>query len=80
MLMRMRQKLNSVHLLHFEIKTGRRCSRLDFVVFRERKSSFSLDLRPFKPSTLDGARNKVDLCGEGYAWTPIWWSSDNSKR
>ena len=28
----------------------------------------------------DGARRKVVLHGEGYAWTPIWWSSDNSKR
>ena len=48
--------------------------------FRERMSSFSLNLRPFGPLVLDGARSKVDLRGEGYAWTPIWWSSDNSKR
>ena len=48
--------------------------------FRERMSSFSLDFRPFEPSVLDGARSKVDLQGESYAWTPIWWSSDNSKR
>ena len=80
MLMRMRQKLNSVHLLHFETKMGRRCSKLDFVIFRERRSSFSLDLRPFGPSVLDGARSKVALRGKGYTWTPIWWSSDNSKR
>ena len=80
MLMRMRQKLNSVHLLHFGTKTGRRCSRLDVVIFRERRSSFSLDLRPFGPSILDEARSKVDLRDEGYAWTLILWSSDNSKR
>ena len=42
--------------------------------------SFSLDFRPFESSVLDEARSKVDLRGEGYAWTPIWWSSDNSKR
>ena len=53
---------------------------LDFCDFRERRSSFSLNLRPFGPSVLDGARSKVDQRGEGYAWTPIWWSSDNSKR
>ena len=52
----------------------------DFVIFKERRSSFSLDLRSFKPLVLDGARSKVDLCGEGYTWKPIWWSSDNSKR
>ena len=45
-----------------------------------KKLSFSLDLRPFGPSVLDEARRKFDLRGEGYAWTPIWWSSDNSKR
>ena len=47
---------------------------------RERESDFSLDFRPFGPSVLDGARSKVDLRGKGYAWTPIWWSSDISKR
>ena len=48
--------------------------------FRERERSFSLDLRPFEPSVLDRARSKAVLRGKGYAWTPIWWSSDNSKR
>ena len=48
--------------------------------FRERRSSFSLDLRSLGLSVLDEARSKVDLRGEGYTWTPIWWSSDNSKR
>ena len=80
MLMRMRQNLNSVHLLHFETKTDRRCNRLDFVIFRERRSFFSLDLQPFGLSVLDGAKSKVDLHGEDYAWTLIWWSFDNSKR
>ena len=75
-----RRKMNSVHLLHFETKNGRRCSELGFVIFRERVCAFSLDLWPFGPSVLDGARNKVDLRGEGYVWTLIWWSSDNSQR
>ena len=48
--------------------------------FREREDSFSLGFRPIGPSVFDGARRKVVLRGEGYAWTPIWWSSDNSKR
>ena len=47
---------------------------------RERKCDISLDFPAFKPSILDGATSKVDLCGEGYAWTLIWWSSDKSKR
>ena len=38
---------------------------------RERKCDFSLDFSAFGPSVLDGARSKVDLRGEGYAWTPI---------
>ena len=48
--------------------------------FREREGDFSLDFPLFGQSVLDEARSKVDLRGEGYAWAPIWWSSDNSKR
>ena len=80
MLMRMRQKLNSVHLLHFETKRAGDAVGWIFVIFRERRRSFSLDLRAFGPSVLVGARSKVGLRGEGYAWTPIWCSSNNSKR
>ena len=39
--------------------------------FRERRCAFSLDFQLFGPLVLDGARSKVDLRGEGYAWTPI---------
>ena len=49
-------------------------------IFKERRCAFSLDFRPFGLSVLDEARSKVDLRGEGYAWIPIWWNSDNSKR
>ena len=42
--------------------------------------AFSLELRLYGPSVLNGARSKVVLCGEGYACTPIWWSFENSKR
>ena len=49
-----------------------RCSGREICDFRERRSSFSLDLRSFRPSVLDEAKRKVILRGEGYAWTPIW--------
>ena len=64
----------------FKTQTCRRCSGHEICDFRERESHFSLDLRSFRPSVLDGARSKVDIRDEGYAWTSIWWSSDNSKR
>ena len=59
---------------------GEKRQWLEFVIFREREGSFSLDLRPFGSSVLDGVRSKVALRGEGYAWAPIWWSSNNSKK
>ena len=76
-------RMNSYLLHQFEDKMCSGWKRLAvgwFLSFRERESSFSLDFRPFGPSVLDEARSKVDLRGEGYAWTPIWWSFDNSKR
>ena len=48
--------------------------------FRERKCNFSLDFWAFGPSVLFGPRSKIDLRCKGYAWTPILWSFDNSKR
>ena len=48
--------------------------------FSERMYNFSLDFSAFGPSVLVGPRSKVDLRYKGYAWTPILWSSDNSKR
>ena len=76
--------MNSVHLPHLRRKIGSGwmcvCRKVRFEVFRERESTFSLDFRPIGPSVLDGVRNKVALRGKGYAWGPIWWSSDNSKR
>ena len=50
------------------------------MISRERKCVFSLDFRPIGPSIFDEARSKTVLRDEGYTWTPIWWSSDNSKR
>ena len=68
-------KMNSFLL---QRKNKRAVAGLDPVL--ERESSFSLDFRSFGLSVLDGARSKGVLRDEGYAWTPIWWSSDNSKR
>ena len=48
--------------------------------FRERRSTFSLGFRPIGPSVFDGAKRKVAVRGEDYAWTLILWSSKNSKR
>ena len=53
---------------------------LGFSFFRERESSFSLDLRPFEPWVLVGVGGKVVLRRKGYAWAPILWNSDNFKR
>ena len=64
----------------FETKNGQRCSGCWICESRERKCDFSLDFRSFGPTVLHGARSKVALLGEGYAWAPIWWSFDNSKR
>ena len=47
-----------------------RCRGWIFIFFRERET-FSLGFRPIRPSVLDGARSKVALHGEGYAWAPI---------
>ena len=47
---------------------------------RERESGFSLDFPAFGPSVRFVPRSKVVLRNEGYAWAPILWSFDNSKR
>ena len=38
------------------------------MISRERKCTFPLDFWPFRPSVLDGAKSKVGLRGEDYAW------------
>ena len=57
-----------------------RCRDLVFFLFLERERAPFLGFRPIGPSVLDGAKSKAILRGEGYVWTLIWWSSDNSKR
>ena len=58
----------------------RRDAVAGFLIFRERESTFSLNFRLIGTSVLDEARSKVVIRSKGYAWAPIWWSSDNSKR
>ena len=48
--------------------------------FRERKFNFSLDFLVFGPSVFVGLRRKVALRCEGYAWTTILGSFDNSRK
>ena len=51
-------------------KNGR-CSGYGIFVFRERVSRFSLDFWLIRPSEFFGARRKVALRSEAYAWTPV---------
>ena len=66
--------------LHLKAKLGENVLYAEIPDFRERRCAFPLDFRPFRSLVLDEARNKAVLRGEGYAWIPIWWSSDNSKK
>ena len=61
-----KSRINSVHLPHLKAKNVQKVQFLGFVISRERKYAFFLDFRPFGPSILDGAKSKVDLCGEDY--------------
>ena len=47
---------------------------------RERRSSFSLEIRAIGQLDFDGARRENVLRGAGYAWTPGLRVFDNSKR
>ena len=39
----------------------------DFLLFSERESSFSLEIRAIRPSAVFGTRREAALCGEGFA-------------
>ena len=52
------------------------CWKWDFSFSRERKSHFSLDLRLIRPSKFFGARRKVVLRDDAYAWALILRSFD----
>ena len=53
-----------------------RCSGYGWFVFRERRTSFSLNFWLIRPSEFFGARRKVALCSKAYAWAPILRSFD----
>ena len=57
-------------------KRGGGCSSHFFLCFSERVSSFSLDLWAIRPSEFFGARRKVVLRRETYAWAPVLGSFD----
>ena len=40
------------------------------LIFSERESSFSLEIRAIRPSVVFGTRRRVALHGEGFAWVP----------
>ena len=40
------------------------------LIFSERESSFSLEIRAIRPSAVFGTRRRVALRGEGFAWVP----------
>ena len=48
--------------------------------FRERRCPFSLDYQAIRPSEFFGARRKVVLRGEAYAWTPVLRSFDKLRE
>ena len=48
--------------------------------FLERESHFSLDYRAIGPSEFFGARRKVVLRGEAYAWALVLRSFDNLRE
>ena len=62
------------------VRKGKGMQYVQIYGFRERMSGLSLGFRSIGLLVFDGARRKVVLRGEGYVWTPIWRSSDNSKR
>ena len=52
----------------------------DFSIFRERMTSFSLDLREIRSSEVFGARRKAALHDETYAWAPDLRSFDKLRE
>ena len=48
--------------------------------FRERESTFSLDIPAIEPAASGETRSKVDPHYKSYAWVPVLWSFDNFGR
>ena len=49
-------------------------------VLRERRTSFSLEIRAIRPSAVFGTRRKAALRGAGYPWTPDLRSFDKLRE
>ena len=71
--------VNSFHLVKFKKGKKRkrgeegkreRCRRFLDLIFRERTSCFSLEIREIQPSTTFGTRRKAALRGKGFSWVP----------
>ena len=56
------------------------CNGWNFLVLEREREPLLSRIVADRTVGFDRVRRKVVLRGEGYAWTPIWWSSDNSKR
>ena len=71
--------VNMTHLLQIIKDPKREMGELEMqwpkiVVFREKVSDFSLDLRQIRLSTVFETRRRTALRGEGFAWIPDLWS------
>ena len=51
-------------------KGGRSLAVALDLIFSERESSFSLEIRAIRPSAVFGTRRRAALRGEGFAWVP----------
>ena len=58
----------------------RSCRNVKMEEFRERGTSFSLEIRAIGPSAVFGTRRKAALRGAGYAWTPDLRSFDKLRE
>ena len=52
------------------MENKKRCSGQTWRNFSERESSFSLEIRAIRPSTVFGTRRETALLGEGFARVP----------
>ena len=79
--------VNSFHLVKFkkgkkETWRGRKGEMQEVLdlIFRERTSCSSLEIREIRPSTAFGIRRKDALRGKGFAWVPDLRSLDKLRE
>ena len=56
------------------------CINVKMEEFRERRTSFSLEIRAIRPSAVFGTRRKAALCRTGYVWTQDLRSFDKLRE